>query len=174
MIPVSELTDFDYEILEKALEGTIQKQELIASFPNQSVAKLRVETLSRQDYRKVPASFPPPIPNTSYLRKITMSEIGERPIYTGEIEITELGKKALEEWRLQKKENRRKLLEDRISKFAPIVISIIALIVAITSLLQSLHWIDLEKSAILSALQSQEDSPNNSDDRFDAQPPQSP
>jgi len=135
LIPVQELTDFDYEILEKvAVASAIEERELVECFPEQTAITLRIELLRKKDRHEGFHGIRPPIPNTSYL-----------DIIAGKLKITPRGLKALEEWQLRKKKHLQKLREDRISKFAPIVISTIALIVAIISLLQSLHWIDLEK-----------------------------
>jgi len=175
VIPTSELTDLDYEILEKVADAPIQKQELIELFPKQNAVELRVKNLLQQDFRNIPASaFPIPIPNTSYLREITITEGDKWSIQkvtrTGRIEITELGKKALDDWHLQKEESRKKLREYRFWKIGPMIISLIALIVAIISLLQSLHWIHLEKSELLPMPPSHTDIEVHSS----TQPPQSP
>lgn len=174
MIPLNELTDFDYAILEKvAGSSNITELALTEAFPEQTAVKLRIDSLSQMDY-----DYPFPIPNTSYLQRIynhIQNEYGaDDNVYTGKICITPLGQKALEEWRLQKKKEHRKLVEWRITKYAPIIISIIALIVAIISLLQSLHWIHLEQSEILPTPPSQVDVSNSTNSRPSIPSSQSP
>lgn len=174
MIPLNELTDFDYAILEKAASSSnITELALTEAFPEQTAVKLRIDSLSQMDY-----DYPFPIPNTSYLQRIynhIQNEDGaDDNVYTGKICITPLGLKALEEWRLQKKKEHKKLVEWRISKYAPIVISILALTVAIISLLQSLHWIHLEQSEILPVPPSQADFRSSTAVHSATQPPQSP
>ena len=179
MIPVNDLTDFDYEILEKVAKcPTIEERLLIESFPKQAAIQLRITFLSQSDYREILHGHRLPIPNTSYIEHVyahIQDEIGaDDSVYTGKLRITPLGLKALEEWRLQKKKEHRKLVEWRITKYAPIVISIIAIIVAIISLLQSLHWIHLEQSEILPVPPSQADFRSSTDARSSTQPQQSP
>lgn len=171
LIPVNELTDFDYDILEKvAQHSIIDEIELVEAFPEQVAVKLRIEKLLQPD---VESGVPFPIEGTAYLERDYIMKQG-CGIYTGKIQITPLGLKTLEDWHLHKKKDRRKLLEWRISKYAPIIISIVALIVATISLLQSLHWIDLEKSVILSTLHNYMDSPSSTSESLATQPTQSP
>jgi hypothetical protein len=164
------LTVFDYEILEKvATSSPIEEAELIKTFPDQSVVKLRIDLLSKSDY-EISVGHRFPIPDTSYIEGIydqRLDEFGANTfVYTGKLQITSLGLKALEEWHLHKIKSHRKLQEERAWKF----ISLLALIVAIISLLQSLHWIHLEKSELLSTSQIQQDAEYNSS----TQPLQSP
>ena len=179
LIPANGLTDFDYEILEKVSKyPTIEERLLIESFPKQAAAQLRITFLSQSDYREILHGHRLPIPDTSYIEHIyahIQDESGaDDSVYTGKLRITPLGLKTLEEWRRQKKKEHRKLVEWRITKYAPIIISIIALIVAIISLLQSLHWIHLEQSEILPVPPSQADSRSSTDAHSSTQPLQSP
>lgn len=155
LIPINELTDFDYDILEKvAQHSIIDEIELVEAFPEQVAVKLRIEKLLQPD---VESGIPFPIEGTAYLERDYIMKQG-RGIYTGKIQITPLGLKTLEDWHLRENKRRRKLWEYRAWKF----ISLLALIVAIISLLQSLHWIHLEKSEILSASQIQRDDESSS------------
>ena len=163
LIPANGLTDFDYEILEKVSKyPTIEERLLIESFPKQAAVQLRITFLSQSDYREILHGHRLPIPDTSYIEHIyahIQDESGaDDSVYTGKLRITPLGLKVLEEWRLHENKRRWKLWEDRAWKF----ISLLALIVAIISLLQSLHWIHLEKSEILSTSQIQQDAEDNS------------
>ena len=179
MIPANDLTDFDYEILEKvAANSAIEESSLVASFPEQAATTLRINLLEECDYYERPNGRLLAIEGTTYLEREYVSVEDENHLsystYTGRIKITPRGLKVLEEWRRQKKKEHRKLVEWRITKYAPIVISIIALIVAIISLLQSLHWIHLEQSEILPVPPSQVYSLNSTDNRSSTQLPQSP
>lgn len=63
-------------------------------------------------------------------------------VHTG-YEITDIGHMLIEDYHEDVTEKWRIKWEDRAWKFAPIVISSLALIVAVISLLQALHRIDL-------------------------------
>ena len=149
----NEIDELDYEILSCLEDSPLNKDSLIASFPDQTAPAFRLDRLCE----------------SSHIAHVYEDEFYGRSgstIYTGMVEITEQGLKALADWKLQRKKERRKLREERAWKF----ISLLALIVAIISLLQSLHWIHLEKSEILPMSQTQQDAEGNSA----IQPPQSP
>ena len=161
MIHTDELTDFDYEILEKLSLAPITEEELVSAFPSQSAARHRIELLITCDYEnRLPwGGIPVPKSDTYYIQQLN-----------GKLELSPHGWRTLENWYLEKKKARKKLREYRFWKIGPMIISLIALIVAIISLLQSLHWIHLEKSELLSTSQIQQDAEYNSS----TQPIQSP
>lgn len=140
MIHTDELTDFDYEILEKLSLAPITEEELVSAFPSQSAARHRIELLITCDYEnRLPwGGIPVPKSDTYYIQQLN-----------GKLELSPHGWRTLENWYLEKKKARKKLREYRFWKIGPMIISLIALIVAIISLLQSLHWIHLEKSELL-------------------------
>ena len=65
-------------------------------------------------------------------------------VHTG-YEITDIGHMLIEDQQGILQEKQKNKWEDRAWKLAPIVISVLALIVAVISLGQALHWIDLAK-----------------------------
>lgn len=65
-------------------------------------------------------------------------------VHTG-YEVTDIGHMLIEDQQGTLQEKRRNKWEDRAWKFAPIVISVFALIIAAVSLAQALHWIDIAK-----------------------------
>ena len=140
MIPVNELTDLDYEILEKLALAPMTETALTDSFPKQSAVKHRIQLLMDYDYDDSVVTFGGvlfPKSDTYYIQYSTTN--------TDLLELSSHGLKAWEDWKWQKKHDRQKVLEDRALKIIPIVISISALIVATISLLQALHWIDLAR-----------------------------
>ena len=65
-------------------------------------------------------------------------------VHTG-FSLTSTGYMMLEDYMLEHRITSRAKWEDRAWKLAPIIISALALIVAVTSLAQSLHWIDIAR-----------------------------
>ena len=165
MIHTDELTDFDYEILEKLSLAPITEEELVSAFPSQSAARHRIELLITCDYEnRLPwGGIPVPKSDTYYIQQLN-----------GKLELSPHGWRTLENWYLEKKKARKKLREYRFWKIGPMIISLIALIVAIISLLQSLHWIHLEKSEILPVSLNQSDFQSSTDAHSSTQPLQSP
>ena len=169
MIPVNELTDLDYEILEKLALAPMTETALTDSFPKQSAVKHRIALLMDYEYDDSMIPFGGTLfpKSDSYYIQTSSSN-------SDMLELSPHGMKVMEDWSRKKKKEHRKLVEWRITKYAPIIISIIALIVAIISLLQSLHWIHLEQSEILPVLHNYMDPPNSTSDPIATQPPQSP
>lgn len=66
-------------------------------------------------------------------------------IPSGKYLIANVGKMLLEDYAYEHHLTQKAKWEDRAWKFAPIIISTLALIVAATSLAQALHWIDLAR-----------------------------
>ena len=66
-------------------------------------------------------------------------------IAAGTYVVTPTGEMHIEDYLLEHRKIAKAKWEDMAWKFAPIVISILALIVATISLAQALHWIDLAK-----------------------------
>ena len=151
MIDQDKLTDFDFEILQFVSDHHRVRETSIPALSQPSAAlQYRIDVLSTPDRKTYSgSSLSIPISNSSYLNRIYETVTDEYGFshgnYTGFIEISELGVKALEEWHLANKKASRKLWEERLWKFAPLPISITALAVAIISLLQALHWIQLAK-----------------------------
>ena len=169
MIPVNELTDLDYEILEKLALAPMTETALTDSFPKQSAVKHRIALLMDCEYDDSMIPFGGTLfpKSDSYYIQTSSSN-------SDMLELSPHGMKVIEDWSRKKKKEHRKLVEWRITKYAPIIISIIALIVAIISLLQSLHWIHLEQSEILPVPPSQADFRSSTDNRSSTQLPQSP
>ena len=140
MLPISDLTNLDYEILETLALVPMPESALINSFPSQSSVKHRIQLLMDYDYDDSMVAFGGvlfPKSDTYYIQ--------HSPTNTDLLELSAHGLKAWDDWKWQKKRDRQKILEDRAWKIIPIVISISALIVATISLLQALHWIDLAR-----------------------------
>ena len=169
MIPVNELTDLDYEILEKLALAPMTETALTDSFPKQSAVKHRIALLMDYEYDDSMIPFGGTLfpKSDSYYIQTSSSN-------SDMLELSPHGIKVMEDWSRKKKKEHRKLVEWRITKYAPIIISIIALIVAIISLLQSLHWIHLEQSEILPTPPSQVDVSNSTNSRPSIPSSQSP
>ena len=165
MLSINEMTDLDYAILEKLAQSAMLESVLLNTFPQPAVAKHRLNLLMHSEYEDLSpwGGMPTPRPDSYYVQESA-----------SKLELSPHGWKTLEDWHLQKKKEHRKLVEWRITKYAPIIISIIALIVAIISLLQSLHWIHLEQSEILPVLHNYMDPPNSTSAPIATQPLQSP
>ncbi len=109
MINYENLTDFDFEILEKVSQSSdLTVTTLTFLLPNQKAVPLRVYTLSKPDYLKLPeVAVSIPVPNFCYLSKLA----GEK------LKLTQLGEKVLEDYHAAKRKDKRKLFEDRFWKF---------------------------------------------------------
>ena len=147
-IDYDELTDFDFQILNAVYEKQpISKKDLMLLFPYQKALDPRIETLATSERKEIINGFSIPIKNTAYLRFETIEtrgSCGENNVEcTDKLLITELGIKTVEDWKLSKIQDSKQLWESRAWKLAPILISLVALIVAIVSLLEALHWIHL-------------------------------
>ena len=66
-------------------------------------------------------------------------------IESGTYVVTPTGEMLIEDYLLEHRQKQKAKWEDRLWKFVPIVISVLALIVATISLAQALHWIDIAK-----------------------------
>lgn len=143
MLEYHQLTDLDFRLLE-AVEGSgsIAVLDLLARFENRDTTSLRIDILSKPDRLHVHPHIREPIPNTFYIEKNGM---GGSAI----LRITPLGEKALEEWRMESAARAKRTREERLFKTVPIMISLLALVLSIISLLQSLQWIDISKAGIL-------------------------
>lgn len=129
MLDKADLTKFDYQILQKVHDNPrILEDDLLLMFPSveRKSNKLRIELLSTPDYKHI-NQISIPSENTSYLNKIYIrckDEMGfDTTEDTGELEISDLGIKTLEDYKLSNKIERRTRLI--YSVLAPITISII-------------------------------------------------
>ena len=121
MIPFKELTEFDFQLLQKVSEcQPVKLGDLSKLLPTHKAIKVRVELLSKPDQQEVSSTVGVvkwlPISNTSYLLN---SDVG--------IKLTPLGVKALEDYQLQRKKEHAAKIIEYVWKFAPIIISLIAL-----------------------------------------------
>lgn len=132
MIPASELQPIDYKILSYLNNhGRVKEDSLCNAIgTDHSATTLRISLLSTPDYTsKVP------VESTSYIKKIynDLSDDASvsfldffTPQYTGYVEITDLGKKAIEDFTMAKhKEQRQYLIK---SVFIPAVVSFVTAI----------------------------------------------
>lgn len=148
MISYNDLTDFDFQIINTVYQHkSITLSELETLFPMQKALHLRVDFLSTPDRSAPFCGHTFPLPNTAYLEIEYVNEVNEFGLNfskrTDVIHITDLGIKTIEDWKAHCRQKAKQKWEARAWKFIPIVISVLALIVATTSLAQALHWIDL-------------------------------
>jgi len=126
------LENIDYEILELVNQfDKVTEEKILEYFPHNSTVQYRIEELSRAEYDHTYTPMVREIPNSSYLLKIFTYENIKGDVistYTGNIKITNLGKKTIEDYKQKQKYQNRKTWEERFFKFAPIVISVIALL----------------------------------------------
>ena len=136
MIPYQDLSELDLQLLNAIYQNQpISVKELDSLLQNQHTVRLRIKLLAEPDWVPGIRGMKFAVDNTSY---VSFDD-------TGAVRTTELGKRAVEEWHLQKKAASRKLWEIRLWKFFPICISLLALIVETVSLLEALRWIHLEQ-----------------------------
>ena len=123
------MTKFDFEVLlfvEKV--GVISEDQLIKKFPDECLCtKLRLNRLSEPEYLNLlGSSLEYPKENSSFLD--IEEKDGERCYY-----ITDLGRMALLEYKDQEELKRARRWEYLFLKVAPIIISVIALVVSALS-----------------------------------------
>ena len=138
MLQKSDLSYFDYELLQYIADNSpVLESDIIEHFAEQSALSLRLSLLSTS-LKKSAGSFSYPVENTSYIsyqyEEFTDQYGLTRTKKTSYIQIEPLGKKVLEEYHHKLKMSHRKKWEDRFWKLGPIIISIIALIIAGSSL----------------------------------------
>jgi hypothetical protein len=148
MITFEELSSVDFEILEFIYNspGRQASEDVILElFKNYESIHLRLSQLSNPDHYRYETGISIPINNSNYLTYIyepgsIPDELGIiHPINTHIIKITNLGARAVEDYQYQRKLKLRDKWEERGWR----ALSLISLIVAILSFLQSLHIIDL-------------------------------
>ena len=148
MITFEELSSVDFEILEFIYNspGRQASEDVILElFKNYESIHLRLSQLSKPDHYRYETGISIPINNSNYLTYIyepgsIPDELGIiHPINTHIIKITNLGTRAVEDYQYQRKLKLRDKWEERGWR----ALSLISLIVAILSFLQSLHIIDL-------------------------------
>lgn len=136
MISYHDLSEFDFQLLDTIYQNQpVSIEKLEDLLPNQRNIRLRLELLAEPDWASGFRGMKFAISNTSYIDFDDANTV----------RTTALGKKAIEEWTLQEKIASKQLWENRLWKFVPICISLLALIVATISLLEALHWIHLEQ-----------------------------
>lgn len=123
------MTKFDFEVLlfvEKV--GVISEAQLIKKFPDECLCtKLRLNRLSEPEYfNLLGSSLKYPKENSSFLE---IEEEGGERCYC----ITDLGRMALLEYKDQEELERARRWEYLFFKVAPIIISVIALVVSTLS-----------------------------------------
>lgn len=147
MLDKADLTKFDYQILQKVHDNRrILENDLLLMFPSveRKSNKLRIELLSTPDYRHI-NQISIPNENTSYLNKIYISckdEVGfDSTKYTGELEISDLGIKALEDYKLSNKiENHKYWIR---SVITPIGVALVTSVITTIATLSIKQWLSL-------------------------------
>ena len=124
LIPYNELTHIDFQILKAVYENQpLTEKELAKLFPRQQALHLRIEKLTTPDRTISYHGMSFPIDNTALMEYHASPAGGEATLH-----LTELGIKTLEDWKSQCAKESRVLWENRFWKFAPIIISLVALV----------------------------------------------
>ena len=137
MLNFEQLTIFDFQVINAVYEHQpVSMSDLKELLPEQQALDLRVEILSTLDKKTTFQGLPVYVNNTAYINHDKETDM---------LSITQLGIKAVEDWRLNDKSKADKTWEYRFWNIASIVLSVLALIIAGVSLAQALCWIDISR-----------------------------
>ena len=137
MLNFEQLTIFDFQVINAVYEHQpVSMSDLKELLPEQQALDLRVEILSTCDKKTTFQGLPVYVNNTAYINHDKETDM---------LSITQLGIKAVEDWRLNDKSKANKTWEYRFWNIASIVLSVLALIIAGVSLAQALYWIDISR-----------------------------
>lgn len=136
MLEFSDLTKFDFEILEYVKDnGPISEEKVISHFDSDpDVTSLRIHELSKKSYNMNYPNYngvPIPISDSSYLNKeyrhypdddgMPQSE------YTGFVSISRRGKKALQDWKQNESD---RFWDIRLCGYLTLVVSVASFVLA--------------------------------------------
>lgn len=137
MLNFEQLTVFDFQVINTVYEHQpVSMSDLKELLPEQQALDLRVEILSTWDKKTTFQGLPVYVNNTAYINHDKETDM---------LSITQLGIKAVEDWRLNDKSKADKTREYRFWNIASIMLSVLALIIAGVSLAQALCWIDISR-----------------------------
>lgn len=123
MLNFEQLTVFDFQVINTVYEHQpVSMSDLKELLPEQQALDLRVEILSTWDKKTTFQGLPVYVNNTAYI-----SHNKETDMLT----ITQLGIKAVEDWRLQYADKNKLLLEERTSRVVSIALSALSFLVAV-------------------------------------------
>ncbi len=123
MLNFEQLTVFDFQVINAVYEHQpISISDLKELLSEQQALDLRVEFLSTYDKKTNFQGLPYYANNTAYINHNKETDM---------LTITQLGIKAVEDWRLQYADKNKLLLEERTSRVVSIALSALSFLVAV-------------------------------------------
>lgn len=136
MLEFSDLTKFDFEILEYVKDnGPISEEKIISHFDSDpAVTSLRIHELSKVSYNMNYPNyngFPISISDSSYLNKeyrhYSDDDGMPQSEYTGSVSISRRGKKALQDWKQNESD---RFWDIRLCGYLTLVVSVASFVLA--------------------------------------------
>ena len=123
MLNFEQLTLFDLQVINAVCEHQpVSMSDLKELLPEQHALDLRIEILSTSDKTTTFQGLPAYVKNTAYINHDKETDM---------LTITQLGIKAIEDWRLQCADKNKLLLEERTSRVVSIALSALSFLVAV-------------------------------------------